>query len=103
MKTTILLDVIRPPRHSVEADPVLVRSRDTKSAIAKQCNRCAELSHHGSKAPKKRPWPLTLCFPYHYSRTPEEWLVSAHPGLKVDMNMPQSNAAPYQGLFEARR
>jgi hypothetical protein len=46
MKTTILLDGIRPPRHSVEADPVLVRSRDTKSAIAKQCNRCAE----------ERPW-----------------------------------------------
>ena len=38
MKTTILLDGIRPPRQSVEADPVLVRSRDTKSAIAKQCN-----------------------------------------------------------------
>ena len=87
MKTTILLDGIQPHRHSVEAELVLVRSCDTKSANAKQCTRCAELSGRGSKAPKKRPCPLTLSFLYHYSRAPEEWLVSAHPGLKVDMNM----------------
>jgi hypothetical protein len=87
MKTTVLLDGIRPPRHSVEADPVLVRSCDTKSAIAKQCTRCAELSRRGSKAAKKRPWPLTLSFLYRYSGAPGEWLVSAHPGLKVDVNM----------------
>ena len=87
MKTTILLDGIRPPRHSVEVEPVLVRSRDTKSANANQCNRCAELSGRGSKAPKKRPCPLTLSFLYHYSRAPEEWLVSAHSGLKVEINM----------------
>ena len=87
MKTTVLLDGIRPPRHSVEADPVLVRSCDTKSAIAKQCDRCTELSRRGSNAPKKRPWPLTLSFLHHYSRAPKERLVSAHPGIKVDMNM----------------
>ena len=87
MKTTILLDGIRPPRHRVEAEPVLVRSRDTKSANANQCNRCAELSGRGSKAPKKRPCPLTLSFLYHYSRAPEEGLVSADSGLKVEINM----------------
>ena len=38
-------------------------------------------------------WPLNLCFTYHYLRTPEEWLVPEHPGLKVDMNMSQSAAA----------
>jgi putative hemolysin len=87
MKTTILLDGIRPPRRSVEAEPVLVRSRDTKSANANQRNRCAELSGRGSKAPNKRPCPLTLSFLYHYSRAPEEWLVSAHSSLKVEINM----------------
>jgi len=87
MKTTILLDGIRPPRHGVEADLVLVRSRDTKSANANQRNRCAELSGRGSKAPKMRPCPLTLSFLYHYSRAPEEWLVSAHSGLKVEINI----------------
>ncbi len=30
---------------------------------------------------------LALSFLHHYSRAPQEWLVSAHPGLKVDMNM----------------
>jgi putative hemolysin len=30
---------------------------------------------------------LALSFLYHYSRAPEEWLVSAHSNLKVDMNM----------------
>ena len=45
------------------------------------------MSRHGSKGSKKRPWPLTLCFLYHYSRAPEEWLVSAHSGLKVEIDM----------------
>ncbi len=30
---------------------------------------------------------LALSFLHHYARAPEEWLVSAHPELKVDMNM----------------
>jgi putative hemolysin len=30
---------------------------------------------------------LALSFLHHYARAPEEWLVSAHPDLKVDMNM----------------
>jgi L-ornithine Nalpha-acyltransferase len=30
---------------------------------------------------------LALSFLHHFSRAPEEWLVSAHPHLKVDMNM----------------
>jgi L-ornithine Nalpha-acyltransferase len=30
---------------------------------------------------------LALSFLHHYSLAPGEWLVSAHPGLKVDMNM----------------
>ncbi len=30
---------------------------------------------------------LALSFLHHYSRAPQEWLVSAHPGLKVDMDM----------------
>jgi putative hemolysin len=30
---------------------------------------------------------LALSFLHHYARAPEEWLVSAHPHLKVDMNM----------------
>ncbi len=30
---------------------------------------------------------LALSFLHHYSRAPEEWSVSAHPELKVDMNM----------------
>lgn len=30
---------------------------------------------------------LALSFLYHYSRAPEDWLASAHPHLKVDMNM----------------
>ncbi len=30
---------------------------------------------------------LALSFLYHYSRAPEDWLASAHPGLKIDMNM----------------
>ncbi len=30
---------------------------------------------------------LALSFLYHYARAPEEWLVSAQPGLKVDMNI----------------
>ncbi|MGO8953511.1 MAG: GNAT family N-acetyltransferase [Rhodomicrobium sp.] len=30
---------------------------------------------------------LALSFLHHYSRAPEDWLVSAHPHLKVDMNM----------------
>jgi putative hemolysin len=30
---------------------------------------------------------LALSFLYHFSRAPEEWLVSAHPELKTDMNM----------------
>ncbi len=30
---------------------------------------------------------LALSFLHHYSRAPEDWLVSAHPALKVDMNM----------------
>jgi putative hemolysin len=30
---------------------------------------------------------LALSFLYHYARAPEDWLVSAHPALKVDMNM----------------
>jgi putative hemolysin len=30
---------------------------------------------------------LALSFLHHYARAPEEWLVSAHPHLRVDMNM----------------
>jgi L-ornithine Nalpha-acyltransferase len=30
---------------------------------------------------------LALSFLYHYSRAPEEWLVTAHPELKTEMNM----------------
>jgi len=30
---------------------------------------------------------LALSFLHHYSRAPEDWRASAHPGLKVDMNM----------------
>lgn len=30
---------------------------------------------------------LALSFLYHYARAPEEWLVSAHPALRVDMNL----------------
>ncbi len=30
---------------------------------------------------------LALSFLHHYARAPEEWLVSAHPELRVDMNM----------------
>lgn len=30
---------------------------------------------------------LALSFLHHHARAPEEWLVSAHPGLKVDMDM----------------
>jgi L-ornithine Nalpha-acyltransferase len=30
---------------------------------------------------------LALSFLHHYSRAPEDWFVSAHPDLKVDMNM----------------
>jgi putative hemolysin len=30
---------------------------------------------------------LALSFLHHFSRAPEEWLVSAHPELKTDMNM----------------
>ena len=30
---------------------------------------------------------LALSFLYHFARAPDEWLVSAHPHLKVDMNM----------------
>ncbi len=30
---------------------------------------------------------MALSFLHHYSRAPEEWLVSAHPDVKVDMNM----------------
>jgi len=30
---------------------------------------------------------LALSFLHHYARAPEDWLVSAHPDLKVDMNM----------------
>jgi L-ornithine Nalpha-acyltransferase len=30
---------------------------------------------------------LALSFLHHYSRAPEDWRVSAHPELKVDMNM----------------
>ena len=30
---------------------------------------------------------LALSFLHHYARAPEEWLVPAHPGLRVDMNM----------------
>ncbi|MBI4724129.1 MAG: GNAT family N-acetyltransferase, partial [Rhodomicrobium sp.] len=30
---------------------------------------------------------LALSFLHHYSRAPDEWLVSAHPDLKVDMNL----------------
>ncbi len=30
---------------------------------------------------------LALSFLHHYSRAPEDWLASAHPGLKVGMNM----------------
>jgi L-ornithine Nalpha-acyltransferase len=30
---------------------------------------------------------LALGFLHHYARAPEDWLVSAQPGLKVDMNM----------------
>jgi L-ornithine Nalpha-acyltransferase len=30
---------------------------------------------------------LALSCLHHYSRAPDEWLVSAHPGLKVDMNI----------------
>ncbi|WP_251133843.1 GNAT family N-acetyltransferase [Rhodomicrobium sp. Az07] len=30
---------------------------------------------------------LALSFLHHFSRAPEDWLVSAHPEIKVDMNM----------------
>ncbi|ADP70925.1 putative hemolysin [Rhodomicrobium vannielii ATCC 17100] len=30
---------------------------------------------------------LALSFLHHFSRAPEDWLVSAHPDIKVDMNM----------------
>ncbi len=30
---------------------------------------------------------LALSFLHHYSRAPEDWLASAHPGIKIDMNM----------------
>jgi putative hemolysin len=30
---------------------------------------------------------LALSFLHHFSRAPEDWLVSAHPDLKVDMNL----------------
>ena len=30
---------------------------------------------------------LALSFLHHFARAPEEWLVSAHPHLKVDMNI----------------
>ncbi len=30
---------------------------------------------------------LALSFLHHFSRAPEDWLVSAHPALKADMNM----------------
>lgn len=42
---------------------------------------------------------LALSFLYHYARAPDEWLVSAHPHLKVDMNMlPKEEVNPKEAL-----
>lgn len=42
---------------------------------------------------------LALSFLHHYARAPEEWLVSAHPDLKVDMNMmPKEQVNPKEAL-----
>jgi putative hemolysin len=42
---------------------------------------------------------LALSFLHHYARAPEEWLVSAHPHLKVDMNMiPKEQVNPKEAL-----
>ncbi len=42
---------------------------------------------------------VALSFLYHYSRAPEDWLVSAHPALKVDMNMmPKEKVNPKEAL-----
>jgi L-ornithine Nalpha-acyltransferase len=42
---------------------------------------------------------LALSFLHHYARAPEEWLVSAHPHLKVDMNMiPKDQINPKEAL-----
>jgi L-ornithine Nalpha-acyltransferase len=42
---------------------------------------------------------LALSFLHHYARAPEEWLVSAHPHLKVDMNMiPKEQVNPREAL-----
>jgi L-ornithine Nalpha-acyltransferase len=42
---------------------------------------------------------LALSFLHHYARAPAEWLVSAHPHLKVDMNMiPKEKINPKEAL-----
>jgi L-ornithine Nalpha-acyltransferase len=42
---------------------------------------------------------LALSFLHHYARAPEEWLVSAHPHLKVDMNiLPKEQVNPREAL-----
>ncbi len=42
---------------------------------------------------------LALSFLHHYSRAPKEWLVSAHPELKVEMNMmPKEEVNPKEAL-----
>jgi L-ornithine Nalpha-acyltransferase len=42
---------------------------------------------------------LALSFLYHHARAPEDWLVSAHPELKVDMNMlPKEEVNPKEAL-----
>ncbi|WP_127076985.1 GNAT family N-acetyltransferase [Rhodomicrobium lacus] len=42
---------------------------------------------------------LALSFLHHFSRAPDEWLVSAHPDIKVDMNMiPKEEINPKEAL-----
>jgi len=42
---------------------------------------------------------LALSFLHHFSRAPEDWLVSAHPEIKVDMNMiPKEEINPKEAL-----